>query len=56
MIMVENVVGDMAVENMRRCTLVPQNQWLGVMDVQDEKGKLLRAIHIDDLTTFDLYL
>ena len=41
MIMTEDVVGDvgrdMVVENMRRCTLVPYNQWLDIMDVQYEK-------------------
>ena len=59
MIMIEDVAGDvggdMVVENMRRCSLVPYNQWLDIMDVQYEKGRLLRAVLIEDVTTFYLY-
>ena len=59
MIMAEDVIGDaggdMVVENMRRCILVPLNQWLDIIDVQYEKGRLLHAVLTEDLTTFDLY-
>ena len=53
--MIEDVGGDMVAKNMRRCTLVPLNQWSDIIDVQYEKGRLLRAVLIKNLTTFDLY-
>ena len=55
--MVEDVVGDVVLELMEGYMLAPQSQqWsMHIMDVHNRKGRLLRAVHIEDVPTYDLY-
>ena len=55
--MVEDVVGDVVIELMEGYMLAPQSQqWsMHIMDIHNGRGRLLRAVHIEDVTTYDLY-